>query len=105
MNLTTQQIAELICDNYPGGPYGFGTNLKAENPKPKHKYVQHLKNLRDAGWATPKEICPDVKNPISHEFAQFCHLGLANKYYNKNTKRVFYKITEKGEAVLRKANV
>ena len=87
-----------------GGPYGYGTNLKAKNPKPSHKYVQHLNNMRKAGYATAKEICPGVKGiPVSHEFVQYCKLGLAKKY--TNGRRVFYKITPKGIALLKKAGV
>ena len=85
--------------------FSYGTNLVAKNPKPTHKYVQHLKNLRDAGFATAKEICPDVVNPISHEFVQFCRLGLAEKYSNIKGTRVFYKITPKGCKLLEKAGV
>lgn len=89
-----------------GGHYGFGTNLKAKNPRPEHKYVQHLKNMRDHGFATAKEICPEVKgNPVSHEFVQFCKLGLANKFANAAGSRVFYKITRKGRELLKKAGV
>ena len=87
-----------------GGPYSYGTNLKAKNPKPSHKYIQHLNNMRKAGYATAKEICPEAKGiPITHEFAQFCKLGLAKKY--TNGRRVFYKITSKGIALLKKAGV
>lgn len=100
MKLSKNQIAELVQDKCPWGYYGYGTNLKARNPKPTHKYVQHLKNMRDAEWATPKEICPEVKFPISHEFAQFCRLGLAEKFYNPTTRRVFYRITERGLKLL-----
>lgn len=85
--------------------YPYGTNLKAINPKPEHKYVQHLKNMRDAGFATAKEICPGIKNPCSHEFVQFCLLGLAEKYTNFKETRVYYKITPAGLKLLKKAGV
>lgn len=88
-----------------GGPYGYGTNLKAKNPKASHKYVQHLKNMRNAGYATAREICPEVKGvPISHEFAQYCKLGLAEKFADTHGN-VFYKITSKGKDLLKRAGV
>ena len=94
-------VTKSIC-----GLYSYGTNLKAKNPRPEHKYVQHLKNMRDNGFATAKEICPEVKgNPASHEFVQFCKLGLANKFANATGSRVFYKITRKGRELLKKAGV
>ena len=89
-----------------GGHYGYGTNLRARNPKSTHKYVQHLKNMRDAGYATAREICPEVKgNPISHEFVQFCKLGLAEQFVNEKRTRVFYKITAKGRRLLKQVGV
>ena len=87
------------------GYYGYGTNLKAKNPKPTHKYVQHLKNMRDAGYATRREVCPGVKHPIDHEFAQFCRLGLAKKFTNLKGTRTYFKITPKGRRLLKQAGV
>lgn len=86
-----------------GGPYGFGTNLKAKNPKPHHKYVQALLRMSLNGYATPKQILPHVKNPCSHEFVQYVKLGLAEKFTNEKGTRVFYKITPKGKALLKRA--
>lgn len=86
--------------------FEFGTNLTAKNPKASHKYVQHLKNMRDAGYATARQICPEVKGtPISHEFVQFCRLGLAEKYTNARGTRVYYKITQKGLDLLEKVGI
>jgi hypothetical protein len=86
-----------------GGPYSFGTNLKAKNPKPHHKYVQALLRMSLNGYATPKQIVPHTKNPVSHEFAQYVKLGLAEKFTNEKGTRVFYKITPKGKALLKRA--
>jgi hypothetical protein len=86
-----------------GGPYGYGTNLKALDPKPHHKYVQALTRMSWYTYATPRQILPHVKNPASHEFVQYVKLGLAEKFTNLKGTRVFYKITPKGKELLKKA--
>ena len=86
-----------------GGPYGYGTTLKALNPTPRHKYVQALTRMSWYTYATPKQIFPNVKNPISHELVQYVKLGLAEKFTNLKGTRVFYKITPKGMELLKKA--
>lgn len=100
----TTKLVRISTDEI--SDYLYGTTLTAKNPKSTHKYVQHLKNLRDAGFATMREICPEVVgNPVTHEFVQFCKLGLAEKYSNIKGTRVFYKITPKGRRLLKKAGV
>lgn len=83
--------------------YNYGTNLVAKNPKPTHKYVQHLRNMRNAGLASARDICFGIKNPASHEFVQYCKLGFAEKLRNTETNNVYYRITAKGRDLLKRA--
>lgn len=94
---------ELSKDNLDALYYDYGTNLKACNPKPTNKYVQHLFYMKHAGLATGSEICGGIKNPASHEFVQYCKLGFAEKLRNQETGNVYYRITDKGRDIIRRA--
>ena len=90
--------------------YNYGSNLNLAHAAHNKKYVQHLVKCRN--YATAKDIYPRIKNPCKHDLVKLWRLGLVDRYsmprYIKtngdyvSASRVWWKITLKGEKLLKK---
>lgn len=86
----------------------YGSNLTCTKPTKDRKYIQTLTHCKT--YASLKDIYPGVDKPLTHEIHKLWKLGYVNKYTQQqyisstgNLTRVWYKITRKGKALLRKA--
>ena len=90
--------------------YGYGSNLNLAHAAPDKKYIQHLVKCRN--YATAKDIYPGIKHPFRDDLVKLWQLKLVDRYsmpkYIKadgdyvSATRVWWKITPKGERLLKK---